>query len=102
MEPDPGFYDAWHLENRLGSLCLDPQTHPRRERSRLQLALRGTWALRGANLPWRRRAVLTAWFLSTGLLPRPLARHLVNWRLDGKLRPRLVQRVLSQLRAITK
>ena len=100
--PEPGLRDAFHLENRIGSLCLDPANHPTPADLRLSLALRGAWAIRRARLPRRRRAVLAAWFLCVGMLPRTAAAHLVAWRLGGTHRPRAVDSVLKRIRATTR
>lgn len=100
--PEPGLNDAFHLENRIGSLCLDPANHPTPADSRLSLALRGVWAIRRARLPRRRRAVLAAWFLCVGMLPRTAAAHVAAWRLEQTTRPVAVDRLAHQIRAATR
>ena len=99
--PEPGLCDAFHLENRIGSLCVDPANHPTPADSRLSLALRGVWAIRRARLPRRRRAVLAAWFLCVGMLPRTAAARLAAWRLEPTSRPVAVNRLASRIRAAT-
>ena len=96
--PEPGLRDAFHLENRIASLCLDPANHPMPADSRLALALRGMWAIRRSRLPGRRRAVLAAWFLCVGMLPRTAAAHVAAWRLEPTSRPVAVDRLAPQLR----
>src|SRR5208283_4564327 len=51
VHPEPGLRDAFHLENRIASLCLDAANHPMPADSRLSLALRGAWATRLSRLP---------------------------------------------------
>ena len=75
VSPGLGLRDPLHLTYRLGSLALDPANHPVPGDSRPALALRGAWASRSARLPAGRRALLAAWFLAMGVLPRPLRRH---------------------------
>ncbi len=99
--PEPGLSDAFHLENRIGSLCLDPANHPKPADSRLALALRGMWAVRRARLPRSRRAVIAAWFLCVGMLPRTAAAHVAAWRLEPTSRPAAVNRLASRIRAAT-
>jgi hypothetical protein len=99
---EPGLRDASHLENRIASLCLDPESHPARADSRAGLALRGAWATRNARLPLRRRALMAGWFLCAGLLPRPLARQVVGWRMDKSFRSPGVVRLLGLLRRATR
>jgi glycosyltransferase involved in cell wall biosynthesis len=99
--PDLCFRDAWHLENRLGSWCLDPASHPFPGESRLALGLHGVAACWRGRLPLRRRLVLGLWFLAAGVLPRAIARHLVAWRLERTTRPRAVQRILEVVRKAT-
>jgi len=100
--PNPGLRDAFHLENRIASLCLDPAKHPMPADSRLALALRGAWATRRLRLPARRRAVLAAWFLCAGMLPRAAAANVVVWRLERTFRPAAVDRLLALIRAATR
>lgn len=102
VHPTPGLQDDFHLENRIASLCLDPANHPTPSDSRLSLALRGMWATRRSRLPARRRAVLAAWFLATGTLPRAAAAHLATWRLERTSRPPAVDHLLTAIRAATR
>jgi glycosyltransferase involved in cell wall biosynthesis len=99
---DPGLRDAFHLENRIASLCLDPANHPMPTDSRLALALRGAWATCRLRLPVRRRAVLAAWFLCAGMLPRAAAAHVAAWRLERTFRPAAIDRLLARVRAATR
>ena len=100
--PEPGLRDAFHLENRIASLCLDAANHPMPADSRLSLALRGAWATRLSRLPVRRRAVLAAWFLCVGTLPRTAAAHVAAWRLERTTRPAPVDRLLARIRDATR
>ena len=100
--PEPGLRDAFHIENRIGSLCIDPANHPTPADSRLSLALRGVWAIRRARLPGRRRLVIAAWFLCLGMLPRRAAEHVAAWRLEPTSRSVALNRLASRIRAATR
>jgi len=101
LEPptDPGIHDWLHLEHRICSLCIDPEGHLVRSDSRASLGLRGfSESRRDARLAWKRRAMLAAWFLAAGLLPRRLARTLVIWRMAPEARPWPLMRLLRLIR----
>jgi Glycosyl transferase family 2 len=102
VQAEPGLHDSFHLENRIASLCLDPANHPMQADTRLSLALKGAREVRRSRLPWRRRAVLAAWFLCLAILPRAAAAHLAAWRLDRGSRPRGVGRLVQRIRAATR
>lgn len=102
LRPRPGLRDHSHLSQRLASLCVDPAGHPDPSDTRLGLALRGAWASRAARLPWRRRALLAAWFLAAGVLPRPVARTAVAWRFWPSSRSPRVARVLKAVRRMAR
>jgi hypothetical protein len=87
LVPSPGLHDHSHLTTRISSLCVDPKQHPHAGDSRLALALRGVLSSRHARLPWKRRAILAAWFVAMGILPRPAAAKLVAWRMFPASRP---------------
>jgi glycosyltransferase involved in cell wall biosynthesis len=96
---EPGLRDWLHLENRLCSLCIDPRGHLPRTDSRWSLGVRGLHeSLRDAALPWRRRAMLAAWFLAIVLFPRRLSAALVVWRMAPHARPWLLARLLQLVR----
>jgi glycosyl transferase family 2 len=100
MRPRPGLRDHAHLASRLASLCTDPARHPHPADTRIGLALRGAWASRNARLPLKRRALLAAWFLAAGALPRPLARAAVAWKLVPSSRPPRVDRAFKAVRRV--
>jgi hypothetical protein len=87
LVPSPGLRDNSHLATRISSLCLDPEQHPHAGDGRLALALHGVLASRHARLPWKRRAILAAWFLAMGILPRPAAVKVMAWRMVPASRP---------------
>jgi hypothetical protein len=96
----PGLRDHNHLATRISSLCLEPQQHPHAGDSRLALALLGALSCRRARLPWKRRAILAAWFLATGILPRTAAAKVAAWRMVPASRPlarlfKVVRRMVS-------
>jgi len=103
LEPpiDPGKHDWLHLENRISSLCVDPQGHFMRSDSRAALGFCGFSAShRDARLTRRRRTMLALWFLAVGLLPRRLSRALVIWRMAPQARPRLLTKLLRFVRGL--
>jgi Glycosyl transferase family 2 len=101
-DPQPGLRDYQHLGVRMGSLCLEPAQHPIPSDTRLGLALHGARSAWRAPLPARRRALLAAWFLCLGLLPRPLAGEVLSWYLDASSRPPIVKRLFKLLRCVTR
>jgi hypothetical protein len=50
------------------------------------------------NVSLRRRAVLAAWFLSVGLLPRRMAKALLSWKLVASSRPAFLLRLSKTIR----
>ncbi|CAN7637412.1 glycosyltransferase family 2 protein [Mesorhizobium sp. LjRoot246] len=80
-------HDPVHLEERLASLCADRHRHPVADDSRLALAAAGAVASLEMTASLRRRAVLAAWFLSVGMLPRQMAMAVLSWKLDASSRP---------------
>jgi hypothetical protein len=102
VHAEPGLYDPFHLENRIASLCLDPENHPMPADSRLSLALKGASAVRRSRLPRRRRVVLAAWFLCLGMLPLAAAAKLADWRLERASRPPGLGRLFRRIRAVTR
>ncbi len=103
LSAEPGMRDWLHLENRISSLVLDRGGHPRPSDSRLLLGLRGARAIADTPaLPFRLRAMLAAWFLCAGLLPRRLAAAAVAWRMAPATRPWLLRKVLPLLRLSTR
>jgi len=98
VAPHPELRDHHHLSTRIASLRLDPERHPDPSDTRLGLALHGARSAASANVPWRRRAVLAAWFLLVGLAPRAVAERGIAWRLVPGSRPPGVDRLLKRLR----
>jgi hypothetical protein len=102
VRPDAVLRDPQHLQARLASLRLDRARHPHPGDRAFALALRGVVAAARARTSLGRRAVLAAWFLATGLAPRPLAVRAAAWRLEGGSRPPAVDRLLKKLRALVR
>jgi hypothetical protein len=101
VAPDPWLGDSDHVLSRLGSLLLEPEQHPVPSDIRIGLAQRGAWLTCRTGLPWSRRAVLAAWYLSIGLLPAHFGRKAFAWRWDASSRPRGLARALQTLRRIS-
>ncbi len=98
--PHLGMRDPQHLETRIASLRLDPAAHPYPADRRAVLAARGVAASRLARTSGKRRALLAAWFVAVGLLPRALASRAITWRLVHASRPPAVDRVLKAIRRV--
>jgi hypothetical protein len=92
--------DPMHLELRLGSLRMGPDTHPYPSDNRVLLALRGIAASRRARLSWSRRVLTAAWFLIAGCFPLSLASRAICWRLMPANRPAPVNRGLKWIRRV--
>lgn len=98
-----GDRDYFHLMYRLASLRLDPQNHPIPADSPLDLARKGYWAnWKYTEFPWKRKLVLSSWFLWVGLMPKPLAKPAINWLLNSQSRPKIVDWLLKRIRSITR
>lgn len=100
--PALGMRDHHHLATRLASLCADPVRHPYADDTRVGLAVRGAFASRAARLPWKRRSLLAAWFLAVGMMPRPVARLAISWRLSPSTRSPRVSRLLKTVRRMAR
>src|SRR5262249_5858298 len=102
MAPDPWLGNSDHVLSRLGSLLLEPEQHPVPSDTRIGLAQRGVGLTCRTVLPWSRRAILAAWYLSVGLLPDRLGRKAFAWRADVSSSPRGWARALQTLRRISR
>ncbi len=100
VPPDANLRDPAHVEERLASLCVDSQRHPVAEDSRLSLAAAGAAASMEMNVSLRRRAMLAAWFLSVGLLPRRMAQAVLSWKLVASSRPAFLARISKTIRYV--
>jgi len=98
--PSLGMGDTHHLSTRLASLVLEPERHPYRGDTRIALAMQGALATREVSLGPTRKALLASWFMLVGVLPRPLARRAVSWRLTPSSRPAGVARILRAIRRV--
>lgn len=98
VPPDIGLHDPVHLEERLASLCIDREQHPVAGDSRLSLATAGAVASLEMNASRRRRAMLAAWFLSVGILPRHMAKAVLSWKLVASSRPQFLLRLSKTIR----
>ncbi|WP_190234424.1 glycosyltransferase family 2 protein [Mesorhizobium sp. M4A.F.Ca.ET.050.02.1.1] len=91
-------HDTLHLEERLASLCADPDRHPVANDSKLALAAHGAVASLEMTASLRRRAMLAAWFLSVGMLPGRMALAVLSWKLDAASRPAFLARFSKSIR----
>ncbi|MDE1996761.1 MAG: glycosyltransferase, partial [Rhizobiaceae bacterium] len=95
---DANLHDTVHLEERMASLCVDEEQHPVAGDSRIGLAAAGAVASLEMNASLRRRAVLAAWFLSVGVLPRRMAKAVLSWKLVASSRPAFLLRLSKTIR----
>ncbi|MCJ9719487.1 glycosyltransferase [Agrobacterium sp. SHOUNA12C] len=95
---DVNLHDPVHLEERLASLCMDSSKHPMTSDSRFTLGTAGAMASMEMNASLRRRAVLAAWFLSVGVLPRRMAKAVLSWKLVASSRPAFLLRISKTIR----
>lgn len=100
VAPDLGMNDPTHLEERLASLCVDEPRHPVETDSRLQLGVAGASATSEMNASPKKRLVVAAWFLSVGLMPRPMARTILGWKLVASSRPALLGHLSKTIRRV--
>jgi glycosyltransferase involved in cell wall biosynthesis len=77
--PYPEILSVADLSNRLVSLKLEPALHPRASDRRLRLVVDGIRAsLRRFDVSWPMKLLYIAWFVTTGVAPRPVARKLAD------------------------
>lgn len=100
VPPGVNLRDPLHLEERLASLCVDRRQHPVADDSRIALATAGAFASFGMNASRRRRAMLAAWFLSVGILPRRMARTVLSWKLVASSRPTFLLKLSKRIRHV--
>jgi hypothetical protein len=100
VPPDAVLHDPVHLEERLASLCTDRKHHPVADDSKLALATAGAKASLEMKASLRRRAVLAAWFLSVGVLPRHMAKTVLSWKLVASTRPAFLARLSKAIRRV--
>ncbi|TXI12617.1 MAG: glycosyltransferase [Rhizobium sp.] len=98
LPDDAGLRDPMHLEERLASLCIDRERHPVASDSRISLATAGAVASLRMKASRRRRAMLAAWFLSVGVLPRNMAKAVLSWKLVASSRPKFLLRLSKTIR----
>jgi glycosyltransferase involved in cell wall biosynthesis len=91
------------LPYRLASLRFAPDTHPIPFDTLADVVAD---TVRAAFVPQGRSpsgvAALVAWTLLVALLPAPLAQQLAAWRFASPSRPRVLQRALSLVRAVSR
>ncbi|HEY9547932.1 MAG TPA: glycosyltransferase, partial [Kiloniellaceae bacterium] len=100
LPDDACLRDPAHLEERLASLCTERARHPVEGDSRLRLGAAGVAASLEMNASLRRRAVLAAWFLAVGVLPRGPARDVLSWKLVASSRPPVLAQISKTLRRV--
>lgn len=98
VAPDLGMQDPTHLEERLASLCVDEARHPVESDSRFRLAVAGASATSEMNASPKKRLAVAAWFLSVGVMPRPMATAILNWKLVASSRPAFLARLSKTIR----
>lgn len=103
LKKKPGLRDYVHLTQRIASLRTEPKRHPIPSDSLVRLSIQGVISvLRYANLPVKRKIVLSAWFICVGLLPHRLAMLSLDWLLFPQSRSSTVDNVLKKVRFATR
>lgn len=91
-----------HLWARIASLKLDPKHHPIETDSIPKLiyhGIRSAW-LYSSELNWKKKNIITLWFLSVGLLPRSLSKQAIGWLFEQNSRPDVVKKLLALLKPL--
>lgn len=102
VAPDLGFRDDYHLKNRITSVRLDSQNHPIPSDSPLVLAYKAYWAIwKYSKFNWKRKLLLSNWFLWVGLMPLFLAKPAINWLYNSNSRPPMIDFLLKKLRSLS-
>jgi glycosyltransferase involved in cell wall biosynthesis len=90
-----------HLQHRMSSLRLNPQKHLVPSDHSLSLVYRGVRAVwRHSEHDWRKRLLLSAWFIWVGLLPLPVAKLAIAWLFTPEARPRIVEWIRDTIRSL--
>jgi glycosyltransferase involved in cell wall biosynthesis len=89
------------LWSRIISLRLDPQTHPVSSDRPLDLICRGIHSLwKYSDFGWQKRLFYSLWFIWVGLMPLSLAEPAMTWLYAPQHRPKLVDWVVTRVRAL--
>jgi glycosyltransferase involved in cell wall biosynthesis len=92
-----GSRDYIHLKERLASLRLDWQNHPFPDDFPLDLARQGYWAIwKYTKFPWKKKLILSTWFIWVGVMPKPLAQPAIAWLLNSRTRPKTIDWLLKK------
>ncbi len=98
-----GWQDYLHLQSRIASLRLDPQNHPICSDSTLVLAYKGYWATwQYAEFNWKRKLIVSTWFLWVGLLPQPIAKSAISWVFALHSRPKTIDWLVKKIRLLSR
>ena len=88
--PPGGILSVADLANRLVSMKLEPELHPRGAENVWRLTLDGLRATRRRfDVAWEMKVLLASWFLLTAVAPKAFARALARPFLMPEARPRL-------------
>ena len=97
---DPGMADATHLDQRLVSLCLDPEHHPYPNDGRSRLGWAATRAAFEGRVSTGRRLAHAGIALMAGFAPRPIAKAALSWKLEQSSRPAFVDALAKRVRRL--
>ncbi len=98
-----GWQDYLHLQSRIASLRLDPHNHPIPADSLLVLAYKGYWATwKYAEFNWKRKLIVSTWFLWVGLLPNPIAKSAIYWVFAIYSRPQAIDWIVKKMRWLSR
>ncbi|MGY3572144.1 glycosyltransferase family 2 protein [Vibrio paucivorans] len=90
------YNDSYHLIQMMCLSLFEPEHTP--ATSRTNLAQQAIKNVNAQNLSVLNKAILTLWWLSISITPRPLAKSLYSWKVMASTRPKAVQKVFSILR----
>ena len=95
--------DYLHVQDRLVSLRSESQSHPVSDDTGPSLALSGFWAIWSySTFRWKRKCILSLWFLWVGLAPQPWALQAITWKFAGNARTQWADRTLKRIRFVTR
>lgn len=97
---NPGMRDSAHLEERMASLCFEPQLHPHPNDRRGTLAIAGARASFAAPMSATRRITLATMFLIAGFTPPFVARRALAWKMERSSRPAIIDWLSKRMRRL--
>lgn len=102
IDHELGSRDYPHLISRIASCRLEPEHHPEPFDRGVDLAVKGYQAIwQYSEYPWKRKLIVSLWFLWVGLMPRPLAEPAIAWLVATNSRPKAIDWMIKKVRSLT-